>query len=468
MGPVAPFGGVLARGNADTTMGAGQICWLPGAPWPINSLLPRPLTRLSAGPDGMPLPYFFSHPPVFFYGGHPAQVAHAAAAHAAGVGGYVGYGPVGFGDSVPFDRPPSAASPNVVGHFAASLTPTAAAAAAAAYMQTLSLAGLSHAPSRRQPSRQQRRLSGSGASWSGSEADTPRGGACPRKPSVSHSTSVAPGADERPRRQDALAETARGPRLSRCADADSPAPREPPSAAAAQAVALDILSVCQAREACAASDLELRSAEAHAALLRGSSLWPLPLGGARFFVVKSFSEDDVHSALLHRSWSSTAQGNRRLADAWAEAQSAGLRVFLLFSVNSSGQFCCVAEQVSSVSLSAPSADFWQQAKWGGHLALRWHCVKDVPNSALRHILMDAAPAEGVLPPRCLLGKPVTNSRDVQQLSSAVGMQLLQTMVGYPSTTSLIDDFAWYRARTAERECARAQEAAEAAQAARGT
>lgn len=49
-------------------------------------------------------------------------------------------------------------------------------------------------------------------------------------------------------------------------------------------------------------------------------------------------------------------------------------------------------------------DFWQQDKWSGSFPLKWHLVKDVPNSTFRHIILENNE-----------NKPVTNSRDTQEV-----------------------------------------------------
>ncbi len=53
---------------------------------------------------------------------------------------------------------------------------------------------------------------------------------------------------------------------------------------------------------------------------------------ARFFVIKSFTEDDVHKSLKHDIWASTTFGNQRLDRAFQESQGRG-PVYLFFSVN---------------------------------------------------------------------------------------------------------------------------------------
>ena len=290
------------------------------------------------------------------------------------------------------------------------------------------------------------------------------------------------GAPERLRRRsssttDVLSETPRGPRAGLGAmvgppSADGPLEGGPGEGVAAYASArkaadMAVISVVRDVGPGEAGEEEALAREARGvreALQRGQSLAPLsalPRQSIRFFVVKSYSEDDVHKALKYRCWSSTVGGNRKLDAAYRAccAQSPPGRLLIFFSVNASGQFCGVAEMVSPVDFGA-QAPFWQQAtKWSGKFALRWHCVKDVPNAALRHILLvhtgAASPALGTLqgpdaqpqPP-----KPVTNSRDAQEVPYDAGVDVLRVfMAPREGGTTLLDDMLFYSQREAERD-----------------
>ena len=60
---------------------------------------------------------------------------------------------------------------------------------------------------------------------------------------------------------------------------------------------------------------------------------------AKFFVIKSYSEDDVHKSVKYNVWSSTPNGNKKLDSAYNEAQRISVGkprhcpVFLFFSVS---------------------------------------------------------------------------------------------------------------------------------------
>ncbi|GLT86696.1 hypothetical protein SLE2022_048180 [Rubroshorea leprosula] len=156
---------------------------------------------------------------------------------------------------------------------------------------------------------------------------------------------------------------------------------------------------------------------------------------ARFFVIKSYSEDNIHKSIKYGVWASTPNGNKKLDVAYHEAkEKQTCPVFLLFSVNASSQFCGVAEMVGSVNFDK-SVDYWLQDKWSGHFPVRWHIIKDVPNSQFRHILV-----------RSNDNKPVTNSRDTQEVELEQGIEMLNIFKNYGSHSSILDDFSFYEER----------------------
>ncbi|KAJ4721244.1 evolutionarily conserved C-terminal region 2 [Melia azedarach] len=157
---------------------------------------------------------------------------------------------------------------------------------------------------------------------------------------------------------------------------------------------------------------------------------------AKFFVIKSYSEDDVHKSVKYNMWTSTPNGNKKLDAAYREAKekSSDCPVFLLFSVNASGQFVGVAEMVGAVDFDK-TVEYWQQDKWTGCFPLKWHIIKDVPNSSLRHITLENNE-----------NKPVTNSRDTQEVNFEQGIQVLKIFKSHSSKRCILDDFGFYEAR----------------------
>ncbi|XP_047314788.1 YTH domain-containing protein ECT4 [Impatiens glandulifera] len=161
---------------------------------------------------------------------------------------------------------------------------------------------------------------------------------------------------------------------------------------------------------------------------------------AKFFVIKSYSEDDVHKSIKYKVWSSTPNGNKKLeisfqdAERIASGHPRGCPVFLFFSVNASGQFCGLAEMIGHVDFNR-DMDFWQQDKWNGSFPVKWHFIKDIPNPNFRHIILENNE-----------NKPVTNSRDTQEIRFKQGIEMLKIFKKYSSKTSLLDDFMYYENR----------------------
>lgn len=156
----------------------------------------------------------------------------------------------------------------------------------------------------------------------------------------------------------------------------------------------------------------------------------LNLVNARFFVIKSYAEDDIHRSIKYNIWTSTEHGNRRLDTAFQEQKGKG-SIYLLFSVNGSGHFCGMAQMVSEVDFNNVTG-VWTQDKWKGRFDVKWIYVKDVPNSQLRHIRLENNE-----------NKPVTNSRDTQEVPSEKGKQVVKIFHNYHHTTSIFDDFEHY-------------------------
>ncbi|KAI5066193.1 hypothetical protein GOP47_0018817 [Adiantum capillus-veneris] len=157
---------------------------------------------------------------------------------------------------------------------------------------------------------------------------------------------------------------------------------------------------------------------------------------AIFLIIKSYSEDDIHKSIKYSIWASTVNGNKKLDAAYHEAQASSriCPLFLFFSVNASGQFCGVAEMVGPVDFNC-SLDFWQQDKWTGKFPVKWHIVKDVPNSQFRHIVLENND-----------NKPVTNSRDTQEVPLSQGSEMLNIFKTHSLKSSILDDFLFYETR----------------------
>ncbi|CAM0952072.1 unnamed protein product [Alopecurus aequalis] len=168
---------------------------------------------------------------------------------------------------------------------------------------------------------------------------------------------------------------------------------------------------------------------------------------AKFFMIKSYSEDDIHKGIKYNVWASTPNGNNKLDAAFHDAQALtkenGTKcpVFLLFSVNTSGQFVGMAEMQGPVDFKK-TMDFWQQNKWNGFFPVVWHIIKDIPNRLFKHITLENND-----------NRPVTFSRDTQEIGLPQGLEVLKIFKAYRHGTSILDDFDFYEEKENTR-CAR--------------
>jgi len=94
----------------------------------------------------------------------------------------------------------------------------------------------------------------------------------------------------------------------------------------------------------------------------------------------------------------------------------------------------MAQMMTAVDYSR-KCDLWVQDKWNGQFQVKWTFIKDIPNNQLRHIRLENND-----------NKPVTNSRDTQEIFYEPGKEVLRIFATYKSKTSILDDFTFYDKR----------------------
>lgn len=150
--------------------------------------------------------------------------------------------------------------------------------------------------------------------------------------------------------------------------------------------------------------------------------WPMP---ERAFVIKSFTAIDVQLSVMHGVWTSTEKGNHRLNKAWMRTSQRG-PIYLFFSVNGSGRFCGMAQMVSGLDYTQ-SSNIWAEGdRWKGLFHVHWLILKDIPNARLRHITLL----------NTVERKPITQSRDTQELLPEAAVELLHIFQTHQSVSSL--------------------------------
>lgn len=82
---------------------------------------------------------------------------------------------------------------------------------------------------------------------------------------------------------------------------------------------------------------------------------------------------------------------------------------------------------------AAKSNVWNQTdKWTGQFSIKWLYIKDVPNGNFRHIRLANND-----------NKPVTNSRDTQEVPNKQGREVLRIFAQYALRSSLLDDWEYY-------------------------
>lgn len=132
-----------------------------------------------------------------------------------------------------------------------------------------------------------------------------------------------------------------------------------------------------------------------------------------YYVIKSFSLEDIQQAVVNSVWASTPRGNDNLENAWNTAQACGANVILFFSVNGSGQFCAAGQLLSGL-YSEDKQWLGGKGRWRGHFKVKFHYLRDVPNAFLKNFKVTLNS-----------GKSVTQSRDTQELDRVCGEKVLK-------------------------------------------
>ncbi|CAK4072774.1 unnamed protein product [Aphanomyces euteiches] len=154
----------------------------------------------------------------------------------------------------------------------------------------------------------------------------------------------------------------------------------------------------------------------------------LSLGTCRYFVLKSFSEANVHKSVKYGIWTSTYNNNVALDMAFKSDLSCIRPILLFFSVCGSKHFCGIARMTSPVHFDSNFV-LWEKLKYEGYFHVEWLVLKDVPN----HVLMQVE----------LNQKNFTRACDGEEIPYKEATEFMNCYISYASTTSLLDDMDYY-------------------------
>ena len=158
---------------------------------------------------------------------------------------------------------------------------------------------------------------------------------------------------------------------------------------------------------------------------------------SKFFVIKSFSEEDVHKSIKYGVWSSSKNGNLTLSNAFQMTKEKNGNVYLFFSCNGSGRYVGVARMKTSCDESR-TFEFWtQDGKWTGLFDVEWLFIKDVPFKEFKEIIITMKDGEI---------KPISNARDTQEIPFEQAKIMLEKISNYQNSNTILEHFEFYDMR----------------------
>ena len=170
---------------------------------------------------------------------------------------------------------------------------------------------------------------------------------------------------------------------------------------------------------------------------RNASLSKNLNSNSKFFVIKSFSEEDVHKSIKYGVWSSSKNGNLTLNNGFNITKEKNGNVYLFYSCNGSGRFCGVAKMKTPVDENR-TFEFWtQDNKWPGLFEVEWIFIKDVPFKEFKDIIITMKDGEI---------KPVSNSRDTQEIPFEQATIMMEKIEIYQNSNTILEHFEFYDIR----------------------
>ena len=160
-------------------------------------------------------------------------------------------------------------------------------------------------------------------------------------------------------------------------------------------------------------------------------------GNSKFFVIKSFSEEDVHKSIKYGVWSSSKNGNLTLSNAFQVAKEKNGSVFLFFSCNGSGRYVGIARMKTPCDENK-TFEFWtQDGKWPGLFDVEWLFIKDVPFKEFKNIIITMKDGEI---------KPISNARDTQEIPFEQAKIMVEKIAKFQNSNTILEHFEFYDMR----------------------
>lgn len=169
---------------------------------------------------------------------------------------------------------------------------------------------------------------------------------------------------------------------------------------------------------------------------------------ASIFLIKGFTEEDIHKAIKYNVWSSTNFGNTKLNNEYNKTKE----VYLLFSAYSTSQFTGIAKMKSEVNFKNVFP-LWARDNWRGTFEIEWLMVKDVPFREFRNVKCEAKEKKinGEYNFINYSTKSLNNSPDCQMLNTKEAKEMIDIIQDYQNRNSILEHFEYYDTRQANYE-----------------
>ena len=158
---------------------------------------------------------------------------------------------------------------------------------------------------------------------------------------------------------------------------------------------------------------------------------------SKFFVIKSFSEEDVHKSIKYNVWSSSKDGNLTLSNAFRITEENKGNVSLFFRRNGSGRYAGIARMKTPCDETKTFGLWTQDGKWPGLFDVEWMFIKDVPFKEFKDIIITMKDGEV---------KPISNSRDTQEIPYDKAVIMIERIAEYQNTNTILEHFEFYDMR----------------------
>lgn len=133
---------------------------------------------------------------------------------------------------------------------------------------------------------------------------------------------------------------------------------------------------------------------------------------AKFFILRSTCDDDIHKAIKYGFWTSTYKNNVLLNDLYKKYSRTNTPIYLIYTVVGSGQYCGMAQMCSEVELKKTFSYWWEEVKWSGVFRINWVYVKDLLYDEVEDMRMRN-------------GNKVVSSKDGTEVDFQTGLELVR-------------------------------------------